>query len=136
MNSLAPHSDRNAYGVDRSTSDGCEVNQAFMIMRHDECYPDYTDFGDLCGNVEPNESQCYYFKGLSRFYERVGLLCPRSESIIPGVSQRAVRRELIPWRRRVLRKYLRSIVVMKIVAAARLHKQNPGPKITAQVLTT
>ncbi|KAJ5892994.1 hypothetical protein N7504_009685 [Penicillium tannophilum] len=47
MSSLAPYSDRKAYGVDRNTPDGCEIDQAFMIMRHGERYPDYSGFGDL-----------------------------------------------------------------------------------------
>ena len=38
--SLGPYSNRVSYGVDRNTPAGCEVDQAFMLMRHGERYPD------------------------------------------------------------------------------------------------
>ncbi|CAK7200124.1 acid phosphatase pho5 [Sporothrix eucalyptigena] len=43
--SLGPYSDRVAYGVDRNTPAGCEVDQVFLLMRHGERYPDYSGFG-------------------------------------------------------------------------------------------
>jgi acid phosphatase len=46
MGSFAPYSDRNSYGVDRNTPEGCEVDQVFLLMRHGERYPDATGFGD------------------------------------------------------------------------------------------
>jgi acid phosphatase len=40
MGSFAPYSDRASYGVDRNTPEGCDVDQAHMLMRHGERYPD------------------------------------------------------------------------------------------------
>ncbi|KAJ5198119.1 uncharacterized protein N7498_007236 [Penicillium cinerascens] len=40
IGSLGPYSNRVSYGVDRNTPAGCEVDQAFMLMRHGERYPD------------------------------------------------------------------------------------------------
>lgn len=37
---IGPYTDRESYGINRDTPDGCAVDQVIMLMRHGERYPD------------------------------------------------------------------------------------------------
>lgn len=47
LGAIGPYSDRNGYGIDPNTPEGCSVDQVIMLMRHGERYPDATSAARL-----------------------------------------------------------------------------------------